>query len=86
MLTTVPPSCAERHEIWEPQPPVTLRVCTRIALPFHVQFKQQGDVTAIILAATAVQLTIMTMSYTQSTNILRSVRHWLHVTYTYMSS
>jgi len=63
MLTTLPPSCAECHEIWEPQLPGTLTACTGIALPFYIQFKQQGTVTAIILAATAVQLTNRTMSY-----------------------
>ena len=26
-LTTLPPSCADCHEIWEPQPPETLRAC-----------------------------------------------------------
>jgi hypothetical protein len=26
-LTTLPPSCADCLEIWEPQPPVTLRAC-----------------------------------------------------------
>ena len=26
-LTTLPPSCADCLEIWEPQPPGTLRVC-----------------------------------------------------------
>ena len=26
-LTTLPPSCADCHEIWEPQPPGTLRAC-----------------------------------------------------------
>ena len=26
-LTTLPPSCADYHEIWEPQPPGTLRAC-----------------------------------------------------------
>jgi hypothetical protein len=26
-LTTIPPSCAECLEIWEPQPPGTLRAC-----------------------------------------------------------
>jgi hypothetical protein len=33
-LTTLPPSCAECLEIWEPQPPGTLRACNGIALPF----------------------------------------------------
>ena len=32
-LTTLLPSCAECHEIWEPQPPGTLRACLEIALP-----------------------------------------------------
>jgi len=26
-LTTLPPSCADLLEIWEPQPPGTLRAC-----------------------------------------------------------
>jgi len=26
-LTTLLPSCADCHEIWEPQPPATLRAC-----------------------------------------------------------
>jgi hypothetical protein len=33
-LTTLPPSCADCREIWEPQPPRTLRACNGIALPF----------------------------------------------------
>jgi hypothetical protein len=32
-LKTLPPSCANCHEIWEPQPPGTLRGCNGIALP-----------------------------------------------------
>jgi hypothetical protein len=31
-LTTLPPSCADCLEVWEPQPPGTLRACTGIAL------------------------------------------------------
>jgi len=31
-LTTLPLSCADCLEIWEPQPPGTLRACTGIAL------------------------------------------------------
>ena len=30
-LTTLPPSCADCLEIWEPQPPGTLRACKGIA-------------------------------------------------------
>jgi hypothetical protein len=35
-LTTLPPSCADCLEIWEPQPPGTLRVCPGIALPLPI--------------------------------------------------
>ena len=31
-LTTLPPSCADCLEIWEPQPPGTLRACNGSAL------------------------------------------------------
>jgi len=31
-LTTLPSSCADCHEIWEPHPPETLKACTGIAL------------------------------------------------------
>ena len=37
-LTTLQPSCADCHEIWEPQPPGTLRncpACNGIASPFY---------------------------------------------------
>jgi hypothetical protein len=33
-LTTLPPSCADCLEIWEPQPAESLRVCNGIALPY----------------------------------------------------
>ena len=33
-LTALSPSCADCHEIWEPQPPGTLRAGTGIGLPF----------------------------------------------------
>ena len=42
-LTTLPPSCADCLEIWEPQPPGTLkalRVCNGIALPFYTKRKK----------------------------------------------
>jgi hypothetical protein len=32
-LTILPPSCADCLEIWEPQPPGTLKACSEIALP-----------------------------------------------------
>jgi hypothetical protein len=32
-MTTLPPSCADCLEIWEPQTPGTLRACSGIALP-----------------------------------------------------
>ena len=34
-VTTLPTSCADCLEIWEPQPPGTLRACNGIALPFN---------------------------------------------------
>jgi hypothetical protein len=34
-LTTLPPSCANYLEIWEPQPPGTLKVCKGLALLFY---------------------------------------------------
>jgi len=36
-LTTLPSSCADCLEIWEPQPPCTLTVCAGITLPFRQQ-------------------------------------------------
>jgi hypothetical protein len=38
-LTTLPLSCADCLEIWEPQPPGTLIACTGIALPFTSYIK-----------------------------------------------
>jgi hypothetical protein len=32
-LTILPLSCADCHEIWEPQPPGTLWACQGIVLP-----------------------------------------------------
>jgi len=42
-LTTLPTSCADCLEIWEPQPPENLRTvqaCNGIALPFRKYFMQ----------------------------------------------
>jgi hypothetical protein len=33
-VTTLPPSCADCHEIWEPQPPGTLRACAGLYRDF----------------------------------------------------
>jgi len=41
VLTTSPPSCADCHEIWEPQPPGTPRACTWVALPFILLWEPQ---------------------------------------------
>ena len=35
-LTTLPPSCVDYLEIWEPQPPGTLRKCKGIALSLPI--------------------------------------------------
>jgi len=32
-LTTLPPSCADCHEIWEPERPATLKAYPGTALP-----------------------------------------------------
>jgi hypothetical protein len=45
-LTILPPSCADCLEIWEPQPPATLRVCPglngiALTLPFTLQVTQE---------------------------------------------
>ena len=37
-LTTLPPSCNNCLEIWEPQPPGTLYACTGITLPCFAHF------------------------------------------------
>jgi hypothetical protein len=36
-LTTLPPSCADCIDIWEPQTPGTLRACNGIAVPYGGQ-------------------------------------------------
>jgi hypothetical protein len=36
-LTNLPPACAEFLEIWEPQPPGTLRVCPDVFRVYTVQ-------------------------------------------------
>jgi len=36
-LTTLPSSCADCLEIWEPQPPGTFRACTGIAMPLCIR-------------------------------------------------
>ena len=41
-LTTLPPSCADCLEIWEPQPPGTLRACPGLQWDcFTFTFKQK---------------------------------------------
>ena len=37
-LTILPPPCADCLEIWDPQPPGTLRACDGIALPLPLPF------------------------------------------------
>jgi len=36
VMTTLPPSCADCQEIWEPQPPGTLRACPGLSRPVEV--------------------------------------------------
>ena len=50
-LTTLPPSFADCLEIWEPQPPGTLRdckACNGIALPFYLTVKVTFYLTLLI--------------------------------------
>jgi hypothetical protein len=46
-LTTLSPSCADCHEIWEPQNPGTLRACNGIALPVLVKRKVIFEVVIV---------------------------------------
>jgi len=41
-LTTLPPSCAVYLEIWESEPPATLRTRNGIALPLHLPLRLLG--------------------------------------------
>jgi len=41
-LTNLSPSCADCLEIWEPQPPGTLRACNGIALPLPLPLKYKS--------------------------------------------
>jgi hypothetical protein len=45
-VTTWPPSCADCLEIWEPQPPGTLKgpvlACIAIALPLPLPFRDSN--------------------------------------------
>jgi len=46
-LTTLPPSCAERFEIWEPLPPGTLRACPGLSwdcFTFTIKANTKGKV------------------------------------------
>jgi len=43
-LTTLPPSCADCHEIWEPQPPGTAHACNGIALTFTLHVSDRSTV------------------------------------------
>jgi len=43
-LTTLPPSRADCLEIWEAQPPGTLRACNGITLPFFNHLKSAYEV------------------------------------------
>ena len=48
-LTTLPPSCADCHEIWEPQPLGNLGACPGIALPFLCTIKSETELRKVIL-------------------------------------
>ena len=44
-LTTLPPSCADSHEMWEPRPPGTLGVCSRPVQRYLYLYLHQVKVT-----------------------------------------
>jgi len=46
-LTTLPPSCTDCLEIWEPRLPGTLWACIGIHLPFFTYVQTLGDFTDI---------------------------------------
>jgi hypothetical protein len=72
-LTTLPPSCANCLEIWEPQPPGTLRACFRllIELLYSVGYK-------------SVSLQILrTDNTTFLLHVMYRQRHTLNYTYIY---
>jgi len=41
-LTTLPPSCADCLEIWEPQPPGNIRACIGSALPLPHKYNVES--------------------------------------------
>ena len=43
-LKTIPPSCADCLEIWEPQPPGTLRACPGL---YRDESKQSNPITSL---------------------------------------
>ena len=55
-LTKLPLSCAGCHEMWELQPPGTLRACPGIALLclLYLLFKKHAHITLLVLASSHV--------------------------------
>jgi len=48
--TTLPPSCADCLEIWEPQPSGTLRVCKGIVFSLPYKINLHGNFAPLICA------------------------------------
>jgi hypothetical protein len=67
-LTTLTPSCADCHEIWESQPPRTLWACPGIVLPF---------LSFIMLSSSSVRVTRSAQQYhfycMENTSVLVSI-------------
>jgi len=65
-LTTLPPSCADCLEIWEPQPPRTLRSCPvlyRVALPLPLPRPSSIALCGEVLIVCVISLQGRTVSF-----------------------
>jgi hypothetical protein len=54
-LTTLPSSWANYHEMWEPQPPGSLRHCTGIALRLHLPLQVRSQTERFSLLSSQTQ-------------------------------
>jgi len=60
-LTTLPHSCGDSLEVWEPQPPGTIRACPGITLPFS-----RITSSTVPLTSTRIVENFLLKSHTQS--------------------
>ena len=80
-LTTLPPSCADCHDIWEPQPPGTLRASPGLYRDyFTFTFTFTGDyINYINRNVRGGQRTCIKISVTLEATRLRAVRSWVRI-------